>query len=206
MNLTDEQLERIGRFLDGEALDLTDAERAVAEQVRRDEADLGGLLDVALPEQTGPRALQLALTAEVRRDEALLGPLLDAPVPPGTMQRVHRRVLAELARPQRRLLRIGSAAAAVAAAAAILLVVALLPRQPAREAPIRAALPQAPVPVDVIVASVQEPRDLAVDLLAEEIDQLEAEILASGPPAPVDLGIDQLQGALEGFWLDGPLH
>jgi len=54
----------------------------------------------------------------------------------------------------------------------------------------------------VIVASVEEPEDLALDLLAEEIDRLEAEILVAPPPTLIEVRMDLLQNALEEFWLD----
>ena len=126
--LTDEQYERIARWLDGEQISLTDTERIAADEVRRDESAVGSLLDARpVPAESLVGVVHQAMLADIRRDEAVIGRLLDAPVPSGTFQRVHRRVIAELARPQRWLMRIGSAAASVAAAAAILLGVALWP-------------------------------------------------------------------------------
>ena len=46
MNLNDQQYERINAFLDGENVELTAPEREVADQIMRDEAAIGGLLDV----------------------------------------------------------------------------------------------------------------------------------------------------------------
>ena len=204
MMLTDEQYERIARWLDGERIPLTDAERAAADEVRRDESAVASLLDARPPAGGAVAgAVQQAMLAEIRRDESAVGRLLDAPVPSGVFQRVHRRVIAELARPQRRLMRLGTAAASVAAAAAILLAVAVWPEAP-RILPIP-SVASAAVPVEVIADSVRAPEDLAVDLLAGEIERLEAEMLASARPAPMDMGIDQVEAALEGFWLDDPL-
>ena len=204
MMLTDEQYERIARWLDGERIPLTDAERAAADEVRRDESAVAPLLDAPPPAAGAVAgAVQQVMLAEIRRDESAVGRLLDAPVPSGVFQRVHRRVIAELARPQRRLMRLGTAAASVAAAAAILLAVAVWPETP-HILPIP-SVASAAVPVEVIADSVRAPEDLAVDLLAGEIERLEAEMLASAQPAPMDMGIDQVEAALEGFWLDDPL-
>ena len=64
------------------------------------------------------------------------------------------------------------------------------------------ALSNAPVPTDVYVASTQVGQDPAIRLLAAEIDQFEADVLASSTPAPVDIGLDQAEQAVEEFWLD----
>ena len=205
MTLTDEQYERIGRYLDGEPLDLSDPERAVAEQVRQDESHVAGMLAASTPAGALDSARGYALMAEIRRDEAVLGGLLDARVPQGTFHRVHRRVVAGLARPQRRLLRIGAAASAVAVAAAVLLAVAL---SPFGSGPPRAAVPVArayelpAVPVEILSASVETPEDATVELLALEIDEYEAGMIASAPSAALDMGIDQVERAVEELWLD----
>jgi hypothetical protein len=41
-----------------------------------------------------------------------------------------------------------------------------------------------------------------MNFLAAEIDQLEADVVASAPPATVDIGLDQAEMAVEEFWLD----
>jgi hypothetical protein len=56
MELTEQQFERIARWLDGQELDLTAPERAAAEDLRRLEAQTGALLDVALPPEAMVRA------------------------------------------------------------------------------------------------------------------------------------------------------
>ena len=202
MMLTNEQYERVGRYLDGEALALTDAERAVAEELRRDEAAVGGLFDADPPAGLTDADPPGVMLAEIRRDEAALAALLDAPVPPAALERAKRRVVAELARPARWRRRIGVAAASMAAAAAILLAVVLLPGPDSGGRRGDLAGADKPVPVEVIVASIRGSDDPAINLLAKEINQLEAEMFASAPPASLDMGIDQVQDALEGFWLD----
>ena len=199
MTLTNEQYERVARRLDGEPVELTPSERSVADEVRRSEAGLAGLLDACPPPAAIDAAGQRALLAQVHADEAALAPLLDADVPREAVARAHRRAVAALARPQRRLMRIAAAAASVAAAAAVLLVVAVWNEAPGPGPGGGATIasPPARVPVEVIVASVAGPSDPAVDLVAGEIDALEADMLASARPAPVDMGLDQLEQALE---------
>ena len=202
MNLTNEQYERVARRLDGENVALDAQEHAAADELRRNERRVGALMDAAPPAGAIERACRHVLAAEARRDEAALAAALDADVPRETIDRAYRRVTAELARPQRRLMRIGEVAAALAVAAAVVLAVGL-----ARLA-VEPAGPPAPepamagVPAEVLSASVDQPEDPAIRLLADEIDQLEADMLASTPPAPVDLGIDQLERAVAEFWLE----
>ena len=207
MKLTDEQYERIGRFLDGEAVALDEAQRVVAEQLRSDEARLGERLAVTIPGATLQRAGEQVLIANIRSDEQALAARLNAPVPPGTFQRVHRRVVAQLARPQRRLTWVTAAAASIAVAAAVLLAVTLWPVRRAPETPVEIGRDFKPpilraVPVEIIAASIAEPEDVAMDLLADEVDQLEVEMIAAAPPMAMDMGIDQIQRDLEEFWLD----
>ncbi|MBL7134605.1 MAG: hypothetical protein ISS78_10950 [Phycisphaerae bacterium] len=61
------------------------------------------------------------------------------------------------------------------------------------------------VPADVYLASVSATQDPAINLLAVEIDQLEADVLASALPASLDIGLDQAERAIEEFWLDDVL-
>lgn len=56
MNIDDRQFERIARWLDGEAVDLTGDELAAAERFSRIERSLGGGLDAAAPREALSRA------------------------------------------------------------------------------------------------------------------------------------------------------
>jgi hypothetical protein len=201
MTLTNEQYERIARHLDGEDVRLTAEERAAADEIRGDERRLGSRLDVSIPPGAAAHLARPALLAEIHRDEAAIGRLLDADVPPETLARVHRRVVAALASPRRRLMRIGGVAAALAAAAVVLLAVTLATTWVVPPPPEGVADAVKSIPVEVIAESVRAPMDADVDLLAREIDQLEYEVLAATPPAVMDVGIDQIQQALEEFWL-----
>jgi hypothetical protein len=202
--------ERVARYLDGEDVSLTQVERALAGEIRRDEARLAGRLEANAPPGALARVYQQVLMADIRRDEAFLADRLDVRVPPDAMRRARRRLDAELAHRNRRLVfpRLARGArwlaVGLAAAAAILLAVVLGPERPPAPRNAGDALAQEMVPVEVIVEAVQEPRDLELDLLAEEIDRLEAEMLVAIPPVPVDLGINTLEKELTDFWLEGP--
>ena len=68
--------------------------------------------------------------------------------------------------------------------------------------------PERPAPAsraamaDAYLASVWAAQDPVINFLAAEIDQLEADVVASAPPAPVDIDLDQAERAVEEFWLD----
>ncbi len=71
MNMNDEQYERIGRWLDGETIELTAEERAVALEIRRDESAMAdAMLDVQVPLPAMARArkrMTVALVGQGRR-------------------------------------------------------------------------------------------------------------------------------------------
>ena len=54
--MTEGQYERLARWMDGEDVQLTEAERIAAESIRRDETDLCGRLDASPPRGTMARA------------------------------------------------------------------------------------------------------------------------------------------------------
>jgi len=205
MNLTERQYERIARRLDGQAVALGPDEQAVCDEIAGQEAQLSPALAVGA--NPSPGVLQRAKAlAEIGLQENLLGEMLKTDVPPLAMDRAWRAAQAALARPQRMLLRVGAVAASVAVAAGVLLTLTLIGRQPGSttSAPPALAASQA-VPADVYVASVSAAQDPAINLLAVEIDQLEADVVASVPPASLDIGLDQAERAIEEFWLDEAL-
>lgn len=68
MNATPEQYERIALWLDGEAVELSPSERALAEEVRRDEALLAGAMtEVPVPARARERARKALRSAAVPR-------------------------------------------------------------------------------------------------------------------------------------------
>ena len=147
MQWNEQQAERIARWLDGEDVALTDAERADAEALRNEQQAVGRLLDAAPPRRA--------------------------------MDRARRRLLAELARPQRRKRRIGILVGA--AAAAVILIVAtaalVVNRKPTAVIETQA---QQPVTIEELVeAARQSEFDDEIDLLAGEVDRLRAEMVVS---------------------------
>ncbi len=121
-------------------------------------------------------AEELAEAQRIRRGEALLGTLLEVPVPPEVSRRVQRAVRRELGRGRRRIVRIVIDVAAIAAAA--LLIVALL-------LPSAAPAPPTAVPTAVLFeGAYPDTRSEELDAIAEQMDQVEARLLAALPPMP----------------------
>jgi len=203
MNLTEQQYERVARYLDGQDLALSPNEQAVGDEIAGDEGLLSPALAVSAEEsQAGIRRAKVLV--EIGLHENAMGGILDVGVPPKAMDRAWRRTQAALARPQRRLLGVAAAAASIAAAA-VLLVMTMIAEQPSRSAnPNVAAAPKAgqAALAEVYIASVSAAQDPVISLLAAEIDQLEADVLASAPSVPMDMDLDQAERAIEEFWLD----
>jgi hypothetical protein len=208
MNLTEQQYERVARYLDGQDLVLSPDEQAACDEIAGDEGLLAPALAVPAEESlAGIR--QAKVLVEIGIQENALCGILDVDVPTEAINRAWRRTRSALARPQRRLLGIASAAASIASAAAVLLVMTMISEQPGRPTTANnvAAAPNSAPPsraamADAYLASVLAARDPVMNFLAAEIDQLEADVVASAPPAPVDIGLDQAEMAVEEFWLD----
>ncbi len=207
MNLTEQQYERVARYLDGQDLALSPAEQAVCDEIAGGEGMLAPAL--AAPAKASLTCIRRAkVLVEIGLHENAMGGILDVDVPSASMDRAWRRTQAALARPQRRLFGVAAAAAAVAAAA-VLLVMTMISQQPGhstRAGNIASGSKPAPAGqtamADAYVASVSAAQDPVMNLLAAEIDQLEADVVASAPPAPVDIGLDQAEKAIQEFWLD----
>jgi hypothetical protein len=207
MNLTEQQYERVARCLDGQDLALSPDERAVRDEIAGYEDLLAP--ELAAPDEKSRAGIRRAkVLVEIGLHEDAIGAILDVDVPTEAMDRAWRRTRAALARPQRRLLGVAAAAASVAAAAAVLLAMAMIAEQPMRSNTVNVAsapkvAPASPAAIaEVYVASVSAAQDPVINLLAAEIDQLEADVVASAPPAPMDIGLDQAERAIEEFWLD----
>ncbi len=173
MAITEQQYERIALWLDGQDVTLTDAERALAD--------------------------------EIRRDEALVGPAADVRAPRSALDRASRRMAAELARPARRL-RIGRfVAVAAAAAAAIIVATALLMPDPA---PVRPDTPggddSTVADVDTLIDEMEESirPEMMVELLAGDLESLEAEMLVTAEIGEMDLEIHALEDEIDSILLD----
>lgn len=194
MNLTEQQYERIARCLDGKAVALSVDEQAVFDEIAADELRLAPAL--AAPGAASSKVLRRTeILAQIGVQEKLLGEMLDVDVPPAAMDKAWERTKVAIARPQRILFRVGAVAASVAVAAGVLLTLTLIRPQP------HATLARASQ-AEAYIASVAASQDPAIELLAVEIDQLEAEVLASAPPASLDIGLDQAERAIQELWLD----
>jgi hypothetical protein len=210
MNLTEQQYERVARRLDGQDLALSADEQAVCDEIAGDFGLLAPALAAPVREsQAGIRRAKVLF--EIGLHEDAMGGFLDVDVPAEAMARAWRRTQAALARPQRRLLGVAAAAASVAAAAAVLLVMTIIADQPTRSTAVKvAAVPKAAPTsrasiTEAYLASVSAAQDPVMNFLAAEIDQLDADVVASTlstPPAPLDMDLDQTQKAIEEFWLD----
>ena len=182
-NLSEEQYERIARWLDGEAADLTAEERQAAEDIRREEYRLGPALDVPRAGQAVQR-LSGRILAGVRasRQELLPG----RPVP------------------DRRVLRHAYYAASAAAAAGLVLAILFLWPRPAQT-----PAPQPPAQAGELLALEQmfpgpSARDQELAMLSSQLALLEAEIALSPGPSVMEASLDDLERQVEDFWIDDP--
>ena len=174
MTLTEEQYERIACWLDGESVELSGDERAAAEDIRLTEARLAG-------------------------------PMLDVKVPAQAMARARRRLTAATAaRPVRRARFAARAVAAAAVAAAIIIALATLlngPDETGRQKNGAGVAQDVKVWVDSME---QAPGGEDIEMLAGELDELEAELAVSRLSA-LDRRIESVQQEIDDFWLDEPL-
>ncbi len=175
MEYTDRQYERVAEWLDGEPVELTPHERALAEEIPALEAKLSGTMAVEIP--------------------------------PEAREQTKRRLAAELARPGVRWGRVRQAFAV----AAVLAVVAsagllMLPGEK----------PDPPRKLSVVsyeqVTEVTRSEALAaeMELIAEEVDELEAEMLASatdtGEYTRAGMAVDAADAEMNEFWADDPFE
>ncbi|MHC4295169.1 MAG: hypothetical protein ACYSTL_06250 [Planctomycetota bacterium] len=163
MELNERETQRVARYLDGELVDLTAGEQAVAD--------------------------------DIRRREAILLEVPDIPVPSHAMHQARRRMMGELARPQRRTKWITWAGAGAAVAAAVLIVAVWVWRPDSQR-------PRFEVTPEALALAYENPAgDLDLDLIEEELEGLQADVLVSLHPEPVESEIETLQEMLDTFWL-----
>jgi hypothetical protein len=163
MKLNERQYERVGRYLDGEQIELAADERAVADEIRRMEAPLPAMLEAQPSRKATDRA--------------------------------RRRMLSELLRPGRRTRRIIWPAAAAAAVLIAVTAVWVWRSDPPPPAPLISI-----EEVAGIYAGFDENVDL--DIIAEELHAVEADIVISTPAGTLDAELHDLQETLDTFWLE----
>jgi hypothetical protein len=173
MSISSEQYDRVARWLDGQ--------------------------DVALDAQ------ELELADQVRNGLSSIGAAFEAAMPPGAIQ----RAIGSL--PQRRpaIIRLAPYIGAAAAAAAAIIVLAVgfgqhyTPRQAMGPAVAQHTVKPAPAVAGVVGIKLIIPKDVDLDVIAGEVDELQASMTA--PPATVDVQIDAVQSQLEQLQEDHPL-
>ncbi|MBL7132842.1 MAG: hypothetical protein ISS78_01970 [Phycisphaerae bacterium] len=140
------------------------------------------------------------LSGQIRRGEQLLAGL-DVGPPARAMARARRRMIAALGRPGARLRWLGYVVGLESAAVAALLLVAVT------LASISTGSVGCPgavvVPTSVLVASAESRSQGDLDILASQLDELEAEILASLPVSGGDLEIELLERDIRDFLMTG---
>jgi hypothetical protein len=145
------------------------------------------------------RADEQAAAEELRCAGLAIGPMLGVRPPRVVMDRVRRRMLADLARQSHRTTRLGWRAAAVAVAAVLLaaastwLVRPQTGPQPSAER-ISTALLAERLP--------GEDTDIDLDLIGTELSELEADLVVSLLARASDVEFDILQEKLDTFWFD----
>ena len=135
-----------------------------------------------------------AAAEEIRRSEAALAGQVEVDPPREALVRARRRVVAALLRPRRRRWRY----AAVAAAAVLLVVVGVLWILVGRTTPATSPWQGAVSMANGSVAS----ENMDLDVIAAELDELEADWAVSLPTGASDAEFDALEESLEIFWLD----
>lgn len=140
------------------------------------------------------------LSDQIRRDERLLG-VLDVEPPARAMARARRRMIAALARPGGRLRWLRYVVGIESAAVAALLLVAVTlagisTGLVGRRGPVV-------VPTSVFIASTESLAQGDLEVLARQIDELEAEIAASLPISHGDLEIELLERDIQDFLMNG---
>ena len=168
-SMTDGQYERLARWLDGEDVQLTEAERIAADSIRRDETDLYGRLD------TAPRR--------------------------GAMARARRRMTASLAHPSTGTRWRHYAIRAAASVGAAVLVEAVLLRPTVTDDTLKGFASAASLDAWYNVVEDSTIVD-EIDLIAHELDELEADVLTSLPPSPQEMELDAIERQIEDLLLE----
>jgi len=142
--------------------------------------------------------VERAAAGEFRRDEEALESMLPAFVPDKTMARARRRMVGALGRPGRLSRRLALGVGTAAAAAILIAAVAIWLRSTPTRAPEK--LTNA---TELLVEVYSDSyADVDLDLLAEELEYLEAEMVVSRSGDSIETELDDLERSLEMFWLE----
>ena len=172
MSLNDEQLDRVGRYLDGEQIVLDAEEKAMADEFTVNQASVANRLKVpVVPAAAMARARGRMLTTAARRSRQLLRWGSTA------------------------------AAVAAAVVLAIVLRFETTPPQPVAP-PIAAVEVPVEVFLATLAETTTGATDSELELVSEELDQLAAEISDVTPTVSIDADMDAFDDSLDNFWTD----
>jgi len=184
--MTEQQYERIARWLDGRDVALSDAERRVAEQIRDDETFVGAMADVAPPEAALDRASR-RMTAALAR--------------PSPWRRVGWFVTAAAV-----------AAAIIVVAAMLMYGPGPSGPTPERIPGERIVIDSPGVPIDVMIREMETRIEdmeesirpgMVVEMLAGEFESIETDsVLVTAGGGTADVEIDALEDELDNILLD----
>jgi hypothetical protein len=174
---TEHDNEQIARWLDGEPVELTDAQRALADAMRDDQSAVGAYLNAA-PSDDAVRQSQMAVQF--------------ASAQQGNRNRFRRFV---------------GATAAIAAAACLVMLFAAPTNDPNTAGPVPGPVASNTTSdTDALLGAwdvSDDGFDVEMNLLAEALDQTQAELIVSeDSPSQLDTRIDTLEQQIDGFWED----
>jgi hypothetical protein len=174
---TEHDNERVARWLDGEPVELTDAQRALAHAMRDDQAAVATHLDAA-PSADAVKQSQTAVQF--------------ASAQQGNRNRFGRVV---------------GAAAAIAAAACLVLLFSAPTSDPSTAGPVPGPVASNTASdTDALLSAwdvSDDGFDVEMNLLADQLNQTQAElIVAEDSPSQLDTRIDALEQQINGFWED----
>jgi hypothetical protein len=173
---TEQNNETLARWLDGEPVELTDAQRALADAILSDQAAVGTHLD-AVPSADAVKQSQMAVQFAAAQQ--------------GNRNRFGRLV---------------GAAAAIAAAACLVLLFSVPTNDPSTAGPVPGPVASTASDTDALLGAwdvSDDGFDVEMNLLAEALDETQAElIVAEDSPSQLDTRIDALEQDIDGFWDD----
>ena len=173
MAITEERYERIALWLDGQDVTLGDAERAAADEIRRDEAFVGAAADVRAPHSALDRASR-RMAAELAR--------------PTRRLRIGRFVAAA-----------GAVAAAIIVVTALLMR-GPEPGTPQTPDPPLPSVAEVNTLIEEMEESIRP--GMMVQLLAGDLELLGAEMLVTAEIGEMDLEINALENEIDSILLE----
>jgi hypothetical protein len=174
---TEHDNEQIARWLDGDPVELTEAQRALADAMRDDQAAVGAYLN-ATPSADAVKQSQMAVQF--------------ASAQQGNRNRLGRFI---------------GAAAAIAAAACLVMLLSAPTSDPLTPNSVPGQVASNTTSdVDALLSAwdvSDDGFDVEMNLLEEALDQTQAELIVSeDSPSQLDTRIDALEQQIDGFWED----